>query len=742
MLLRAYRLTDRLGLVLLKTSAALAHYTLNGASSAVNLAGAGAGGVLGTLWGVVSTLGGGIWRLLRWLLRNLWNVLVAIGGVIFGVLALISRLFLRATGQAARTVATSAGAVNANAMARRAARSEAQAEIDTVVVEDPLRRQNRALSGLTAALLFVLIGVVLWATNPTRGVGSVPEVVSLNSADTNLLNDTPQPTAGALPTTIPTATPLPEVLEVRGSLAYVVRDRGQTDIWAVNVGTRTPLRLTNSSADDRDPAWSPDGRRLAFASRRDGNWDIYIYDLNTGETTRVTYGLEFQGKPTWSPDGLWLAYESYQGSNLDIYALPIDFSQPPVRLTDSPAPDFAPAWSPDGRRIAFVSWRDGNQDVYVYDFDTPGNPPVNITNTPTRYEDVPAWNPDGETLAYSALDEGLYKVFVQPVDPGVPAQVQPNSGRMPAWSPDGGSLVFVSDSIEGTQLIASPFALGGSATLIVPVPFGATTPVWTGTPLPAALVNQGGVSAPALDDLYIEQEARNTQNLYNLGPLPGVDAPVPYLSDRVNDSFNALREAAARHIGYDFLGRLEDALWSLIPQQRLPQPGEEIRNWHYTGRAFAFNRRLPLGGFPAPVEIVREDIGIYTYWRIYVRVTDDAQSGELGEPLRHMPWDFASRAQGDVQAYDEGGRLRVTMPEGYYIDLTQLAADYGWERIPAGADWRANINAANYWIFVKNDDMDWYHAMLELYSESQLGGFVPTATPLPTPIITPTQGGG
>jgi hypothetical protein len=76
---------------------------------------------------------------------------------------------------------------------------------------------------------------------------------------------------------------------------------------------------------------------------------------------------------------------------------------------------------------------------------------------------------------------------------------------------------------------------------------------------------------------------------------------------------------------------------------------------------------------------VREDIGVNTYWHVYVRVADDAQSGQLGEPLRTMPWDFASRTRGDVQAYNEGGRIRTTMPAGYYVDLTQLAADYGWD---------------------------------------------------------------
>ena len=147
-----------------------------------------------------------------------------------------------------------------------------------------------------------------------------------------------------------------------------------------------------------------------------------------------------------------------------------------------------------------------------------------------------------------------------------------------------------------------------------------------------------------------------------------------------------------------------------------------------TGRAFSITRNA-IVGFPPPMEVVREDIGVDTYWRVYVRVSDDAQSGQLGEPLRHLPWDFASRTAGDVQAYDQGGSCATEVPEGYYVDFTQIAADYGWSRVPAGRDWRANSNTINYWSFQKRDGLSWFEAMREIYTEGQLGSFVPTVTP-------------
>ncbi len=662
MLVRAYRLTDRFGVTLLKSAGLVIDETLAGIS---------------IVWQV-------IWRILRPFVRLIAVFLLA-----------IVNLFRRMFGQS--SIAMS------NSMARRAAR----AEIDATIVEDPLKRQNRMLSLLTVGLLAALIAVVLWATNPARN-GAV-QVASSGNAANQLFAPTSEqldqqnpntPVPAVLATPVPTATPLPEVLDVLGALAYTQREKGQTDIWVVPVGSRTPIRLTNDPADERNPAWSPapNDRRIAFASNQDGNWELYVYDLNDETQTRLTYDLSFQAGPSWSPDGLYLVYESYQGNNLDIYIMRSDGSEPPIRLPgNSDAPDFSPAWSPDGRRIAFVSWRDGNQDIYVFNLDD--QTVMNVTNTPDRQEDHPAWYPgaDGDLLAYSAFDEGFEKIFVKPVDdPAVLPQVL-SFGHAPTWSPNGSSLVYTVSSSDGDQIIASPFSGAGAMTSIISVPQGASGVVWTATPLPAALINAGSRPPAVTDALYVEQVSELNQDppfaLSNIGVT--VDQAV--LSDRVNDSFMALRESTLAQTGWDYLGRLDDAFW---PLERPPEPGVERRNWHMTGRAFSTTRNS-IVGFPPPVEIVREDLGVDTYWRQFVRVADDAQDGQLGEPLRHMPWDFASRTAGDVQAYDQGGRLKAAFPEGYYIDFTQIADDYGWQSVPAGDDWRANSNSINFWMFYR-----------------------------------------
>ncbi len=719
MLVRAYRLTDKLGIVILKSSAAFGQLSEVG----------------------VSRLAGTSWRIIG-------GVLGFIAALILGILRGVIRVFsvtLKLFGGGARRVSQQAtGAVGASTstmMARRAARAEMTAK----VTEDPLRVQNRTLSALFVLVLAALIGVVLWATNPARQSPNLNTLADLGNGSSLSVTNAPLDSTG-IPvlgsTAVPTATLLPQVLEARGSIAYVAHENGQTDIWALSIGNRTPIRLTNSPADERDPSWSPDGTKLAYASRQDGNWEIYIDDLVSGTTKRMTYDLSFQGSPHWSPDGKFLTYESYQGNNLDIYVVPVDGSQPALRVTNNPAPDFSPAWSPvnNGRSLAFVSWRDGNQDIYIFSLDNPTDAAsVNITNTPDRQEDHPAWSPDGKYIAYSALDEGIEKVFVKDVaNSQAPAQVI-TRGRTPAWSPDGSSLISVVDSQEGSQFVATPFTSAGNTTLVVGTAEEADSPVWTGRPLPSALVSSGGLPSGVPKSLYVEQVGSPDKNgHYGLGTLSNVVVSRSefYLSDTVNDSFNALRQKTLQVAGWDFLGKLDDAFWSFLPTPRLPDAGEDRRNWYYTGRAFGITRNL-IAGFPQQIELVREDIGVDTYWRVFVRVSDDAAPGELGEPLRQMPWDMLSRNSNDIQAYDAGGRLKTEIPSGYYIDFTQLASDYGWGRVPAGSDWRANVNGINYWLFEKTDGLSWYDAMLQLYSNSELGGFA--ATPVPIPPTAQTQ---
>jgi len=184
------------------------------------------------------------------------------------------------------------------------------------------------------------------------------------------------------------------------------------------------------------------------------------------------------------------------------------------------------------------------------------------------------------------------------------------------------------------------------------------------------------------------------------------------MSDSVDDSFKALRARVKVETGYDYLSELADT-WR--PMDHTPRPGQSHRSWHVSGRAFDLNPSYTQD-LSHTMEIVREDIGYTTYWRVYLKAMK--QDGTQGEPLKEAPWLMVTG--GDASA--EGGRLKA-IPPGYYFDLTTLAADYGWNRVQAIYRWRYFFPDAEYWHFQKDTGLSWWEAMEQVYTESDIIGF-------------------
>jgi TolB protein len=126
------------------------------------------------------------------------------------------------------------------------------------------------------------------------------------------------------------------------------------------------------------------------------------------------------------------------------------------------------------------------------------------------------------------------------------------------------------------------------------------------------------------------------------------------------------------------------------------------------GRAVDINQGFLRDG---TIELVREDVGGVTYWRVYIKARE--QDGSYGEPLKVAPWDLNARSQGGL-ATANGGRLKA-IPDGYFVDFTTIAADYGWERRNALSNWRSSYFDVEWWHFQKTEGMSWYECMVEVY---------------------------
>jgi TolB protein len=592
-------------------------------------------------------------------------------------------------------------------------------------------------NGLLARPVMILatMAIVLLVGLATAQSRQPEEAVADSSLPLPTLTPTPTNTPAAVvvaatPTPPPillTPWPTADPLNQGGTVALAMRQNGYDNLYALLVGQVDPIRLTNQAADDRDPAWSPDGRYLAFASNRNDYWNLYTLDLAQGETRQLTNGRSFVGNPSWSPDGQWLVYESYRDNNLDLFIIRADGGGQPIRLTEHPAADFAPAWSPDGRHIAFVSWRTGGKNIFIMPLDAASDhTAVNVTNSPDRQEDEPAFSPDGRYLAYSDNSSGFDLVYVAPLEnyrrAGEPFVV--GQGRAPTWSPDSRSLIYLHELGGRSYLFASSVDAWQAAPQAFAAEGQISAATWSAMTLPpdvtahfAALQSapQKPLFVEALAAPDPEEEIEPDAPPRQLFPV-AVSAPAPFLSDRVDQSFEALRERVIAEVGWDFLAQVDNMF---EPLSARPLPGQSARTWNKAGRAFDFYFRYALSDDPQ-MEVVREDRGNETYWRVYLKTA--VQDGSQGEPLRAIPWDFRARFGFEPRYYDQGGTLKASIPAGYYVDFTALAADYGWQRVPATDNWRTYFPAIRFWHYQNRQGLTWEAAMLELYRPSEIDG--------------------
>lgn len=599
----------------------------------------------------------------------------------------------------------------------------------------PPARQPRLLAFRLFLLLAILaVGGLAWAGLKFTAGLETPTANPTLSALATALGFTSTPSATQpVPSPSLSATPAPTRAAVLGMLAYTSRMAGRAHLWAYVTGESQPVPLTAGEWEDRDPAFSPDGQWLAFSSHRDGNWDLYLLNLRSGDISRLTDTPGYEGRPTWSPDGQWLAYEAYLDGDLDIWILSIDQSQPPIQLTNQDGVDISPAWDPNGRRIAFVSDRDGAADVFLADLENPSQRFTNSTNTPYEMESDPAFSPDGTRLAYTSTSEGIQRLLVLDLgDPGLPRMEVGQGGRA-TWSPDGLTLAAVLPAPHGPHLLLYPLSGAGLQPLGFPLAGQIHSLSWTGHGLPEEAI-ANSQELPTAEPLTTPNLATPSSGPVRVTVvrLTDVEAPNPSLSDAVDEAFDALRSRTAEELGWDFLAGLEHAFVGL--NDPLP-PGFAYNDWLYTGRAFAFNQSVYQAQW---VEVVREDYGAETYWRVFVRTSP--QDGSAGEPLRVAPWDFGARFSGDPALYDQGGAPAEDMPVGFYIDFTALAADYGFERLPSLPNWRTFYAAARFNEFAMTEGMEWTTAMLEIYPPEAIITPTPyrTVTPTPTPTLRPT----
>jgi Tol biopolymer transport system component/imidazolonepropionase-like amidohydrolase len=240
-------------------------------------------------------------------------------------------------------------------------------------------------------------------------------------------------------------------------------------LWLVPASGGSARMLTNAVrdvAEDLDPSFSPDGRRVAFRGERNGRTGLWMLGLDSvrpQQLTQLSNPDGFDGHSSWSPDGRFIAFAR---------ALPPDSANPRGRfvimslhvgsrtlrelaITGIPGRFVSdPVWQPGGKEIAFVTRRPtGEEGGRVWMVAASGGQARPITDESVRAL-FPSFSADGRRLAYFAADSaGKMQVWVQEIASGnvaapAPIRVTNHADVTPTrirWAADGSELLYSAD---------------------------------------------------------------------------------------------------------------------------------------------------------------------------------------------------------------------------------------------------------------------------------------------------------
>jgi Tol biopolymer transport system component len=255
----------------------------------------------------------------------------------------------------------------------------------------------------------------------------------------------------------------------RGELIAYSCKEPKNPWWAICTirtdGTET-RRLTKHLLTS-DPAWSPDGRKIAFTRREDvGDFttlsedDVFVMDADGGGERQLTEEVDGQhaGQPSWSPDGREIAF--VRGVSVpsglivrpgEIHVMSVDGSN--VRRVTRGSLDGAVVWSPVGHELAFSrsqGFDDPSREIWVVA--AGGGKPRRLTQTADFLDSTPVWSPDGTRMAFTRLRpesqfNGAAAVWIVNRDgTGLREVVRHKLFSVfslgLAWSPDGKTIAF------------------------------------------------------------------------------------------------------------------------------------------------------------------------------------------------------------------------------------------------------------------------------------------------------------
>jgi len=252
---------------------------------------------------------------------------------------------------------------------------------------------------------------------------------------------------------------LPEIPTGEGAIAFTVWEGDKPSIYLMNADGSDKQMLIEQASE---PAFSPDGKRLAYYSWRDDALGLRIRDMDSGKDVQLTGGQD-DYYPTWSPDGNRLVFWQWPS---DIAIINADGSDRRGICKGQ-----FPAWSPRGDHIAIKGCVVNDCGIVLINPD--GSSPVRITTNAN--DGQPAWSPDGQNIAFVSNRDGNWEIYAVRADGSWLRRItdDPHTDGLPAWASDGMRIAFRSDR-SGIWAIYTATGVGGSPIKLVDAPVRGT----------------------------------------------------------------------------------------------------------------------------------------------------------------------------------------------------------------------------------------------------------------------------